>query len=135
MLEIPSMKKVMASSYFWNTDCQKYLGLDLPINTKNTFDVLNTHIVFLKHIQNSWYCHGTKNGLCAWLNTLDTGIFLNSASKQERMWERTAFLWLTLAEGKGKRVHVLDEGEKGRPGNWDFQRVIIPRIFNSSTRI
>jgi len=41
----------------WVTVYQKYIGSDLPINTKYSFEVPSTHTDFLKCIQNSENCH------------------------------------------------------------------------------
>lgn len=62
--------------------CWKYFGLDLPVNTKHSFEVPKIPTDFLEHIQNSENCHSTKSDLHTLLNVFSTVIFLNSISNK-----------------------------------------------------
>lgn len=80
----------MAWSYFWATICQKYLGLDLQINTKHHLQVPSTHTDFLKHIQNSENFHITGSDVCALLNKFVTVMFSSSTSKKQARFNEKA---------------------------------------------
>lgn len=106
----------MPLSYFWVTVFQRYLGLDLPINTNHSFEVPSTHVDFLKHIPNSEHSHSKKKITCVHYSTNFVPLYSLTSpqrSKQQKNERKHKVAVAYTCRWQRDENSCVERGEKG----------------------